>query len=231
MLPLVGITAQVERVRWGMWDAPVTLLRQRYVEAVHAGGGRAVVVPPSVVGVDRVVAALDGLVLAGGADLEPSLYGARREPETERTEPDRDAGERALLAAASEAGLPVLGICRGMQLMVAMSGGRLHQHLPKVVGHDGHRPAPGVYGEHPVRTVPGTRLAELLGPTATVPSYHHQGIADPGTLSVSARAEDGTIEAVERPDAAFHLGVLWHPEASDDRRLFRALAAAAQGVF
>jgi putative glutamine amidotransferase len=121
----------------------------------------------------------------------------------------------------------VLGICRGMQLMVAVSGGRLHQHLPDVVGHNAHRPAPGVYGEHPVHTVPGTRLGELLGPTATVPTYHHQGIADPGRLTVSARAEDGTIEAVERPGGPFHLGVLWHPEVSDDRRLFVALLIAA----
>jgi putative glutamine amidotransferase len=114
-----------------------------------------------------------------------------------------------------------------MQLMVATSGGRLHQHLPAVVGHDRHRPAPGVYGEHPVRTVPGTLLAELVGRTATVPTYHHQGVADPGTLTVCGYADDGTIEAVERPGGPFYLGVLWHPEASPDRRLFQALAVAA----
>jgi len=224
--PLIGITGYVETARWGDLTRPATLLPQAYVEAVRAAGGRAVVVPPEPDGVDRVVAALDALVLAGGADLDPALYGAEPEPETTGVRPDRDAGERALLAAATAADLPVLGICRGMQLMVAVSGGRLHQHLPRVVGHDGHRLSSGIYGEHPVRTVPGTLLAELLGPTATVPTYHHQGIADPGTLTVSAYADDGTIEAVQRPGAAFHLGVLWHPEASDDRRLFRALVAA-----
>jgi putative glutamine amidotransferase len=228
MLPLIGITGQVDWARWGLWEAPATLLRQGYVEAVHAAGGRAVVVPPSAEGVDRLVAALDGLVLSGGADLDPALYGAQREPETRDVRPDRDAGERALLAAATEAGLPVLGICRGTQLMVAVSGGRLHQHLPSVVGHDGHRPAPGVYGEHPVHTVPGTLLAELLGPATTVPTYHHQGIADPGELTICAHAEDGTIEAVQRLGAVFHLGVLWHPEVSADRRLFRALVVAGR---
>jgi len=228
MRPLIGITAYVESARWGVWDQPATLVPHRYVQAVHTAGGRAVVLPPAEEGVDRLVTAVDGVVFAGGADLGPALYGAERKPETAAVRPDRDAGELALLASATAAGLPVLGICRGMQLLVAFHGGRLHQHLPEVVGHGGHRPAPGSYGEHPVHTVPGTLLAELLGPTTTVPTYHHQGIADPGTLTVSAHADDGTVEAVERPGTPFHLGVLWHPEASDDRRLFQALVAAAR---
>jgi putative glutamine amidotransferase len=228
MLPLIGITAYVENARWGAWDRPATLLPLTYIQAVHDAGGRAIVVPPAEDGADRVVAALDGLVLAGGADLDPVLYGARREPATVGIRPDRDAGERALLTAATGAGLPVLGICRGMQLMVALSGGRLYQHLPDIVHHDGHSPAPAAYGWHPVRTVPGTLLATLLGSGATVPTHHHQGIADPGTLTVSAYADDGVIEAVERPGEPFHLGVLWHPEVSDDRRLFRALIAGAE---
>jgi putative glutamine amidotransferase len=227
MLPLIGITAYVESARWGAWDRRATLVPYRYVEAVHSAGGRAVVVPPSAEGVDRVVAALDGLVLAGGADIDPALYGAEREPETQDVRPDRDAGERALLASATAAGLPVLGICRGMQLMVAMNGGRLHQHLPSVVGHDGHRPFIGGHGEHRVTTVPGTLLADLLGPATTVPTYHHQGVADPGTLTGCALADDGTIEAAERSGGPFYLGVLWHPEVSDDRRLFHALMTAA----
>ena len=227
MQPLIGVTAQVERARWRVWDAPVTLLRQRYVEALHAAGCQAVAIPPTVDGAERVVRALDGLLLSGGADVDPALYGAEAEPATLAVHPDRDAAEPVLLAAAIEAGLPVLGICRGMQLMVATSGGRLHQDLPAVVAHHRHCPAPGVYGEHPVQTVPGTVLADLIGPTATVPSYHHQGIADPGTLTVSGYADDGSIEAVERPGGPFCLGVLWHPEAGADLRLFRALAAAA----
>ena len=228
--PLIGVTAQVEQARWRVWDAPVTLLRQRYVEALRAAGCQAVVIPPTVDGADRVVRALDGLLLSGGADVDPALYGAVPEPETIGIRPDRDAGERALLAAATAAGLPVLGICRGMQLMVAVCGGRLHQHLPDVVGHDGHRPTVGVHGRHRVHTVPGSILAGLLGPVVTVRSYHHQGIADPGTLDVSARAEDGMIEAVELSGAAFHLGVLWHPEVGRDLRLFTALSEAARAA-
>jgi putative glutamine amidotransferase len=228
--PLIGITAQLEPAAWGVWHGRATLVPQAYVEAVHAAGGRAVAVPPAEHGADRLVAALDGLVLAGGADLDPALYGAVPEPETIGIRPDRDAGERALLAAATAAGLPVLGICRGMQLMVAVCGGRLHQHLPDVVGHDGHRPTVGVHGRHRVHTVPGSILAGLLGPVVTVRSYHHQGIADPGTLDVSARAEDGMIEAVELSGAAFHLGVLWHPEVGRDLRLFTALSEAARAA-
>jgi putative glutamine amidotransferase len=226
MRPLVGITGYVETVHSGDWTRLASFLPQQYVTSVHAAGGRAVVLPPSVDGTDRVIAALDALILAGGADLDPSVYGAAREPATAAPRPDRDAGESALLAAATEADLPVLGICRGMQLMVAAAGGALHQHLPDVVGHTRHQAALGVYGPHPVTTVPGSRLAALIGPHATVPSYHHQGIADAGTLTVSAHADDGTIEAVERPAARFWLGVLWHPEAGDDLRLFQALVAA-----
>jgi putative glutamine amidotransferase len=225
--PLIGITAQLEPAAWGVWHGRATLVPQAYVEAVHAGGGRAVAVPPAVDGVDRVVAALDGLVLAGGPDLDPALYGADREPETVGVRPDRDAGERALLVAAAGVGMPVLGICRGMQLMVVVGGGRLHQHLPDLVGHDRHRPTLGRPGRHRVHAVAGSTLAGLLGPVATVRSYHHQGIADPGALRVSARDEDGMIEAVEQPGAWFHLGVLWHPELDPDLRLFTALAQAA----
>jgi putative glutamine amidotransferase len=227
MRALVGISGYVETVHSGDWTRPVTFAPQSYVTAVHAAGGRAVVLPPSPDGADRVVAALDALILAGGADLDPALYGAAREPATAEPRPDRDAGESALLAAATAAGLPVLGICRGMQLMVACAGGRLHQHLPDVIGHSRHQAARGVYGPHAVTTVPGSLLAALIGPQATVPSYHHQGVADPGSLTVSAYADDGTVEAVERPGAGFFLGVLWHPEAGDDRRLFEALVAAA----
>jgi len=231
VLPLVGITSYVEQARWGVWDREATLLPQAYVTAVHAAGGRALVVPPLPEGAEEVVDALDALVLAGGADLDPALYGAERDPRTSGVRPDRDAGEVALLRAAIAADLPVLGICRGMQLLTSVAGGRLSQHLPDVVGSDRHRGAPGGYASHLVRTVPGTRLADLLGESGEgleVPSHHHQGVADPGTLTVSACADDGTIEAVEAPDGRFRIGVLWHPEAGTDGRLFTALVAAAR---
>jgi putative glutamine amidotransferase len=228
--PLIGITSYVEQARWGAWDRECTLVPQVYVTAVHAAGGRALVVPPLPEGVDDVVAALDGLVIAGGNDLDPALYGAERDPRTVGIRPRRDAGEVALLRAAEEADLPVLGICRGMQLMVAVAGGRLVQHLPDVVGHERHQGTPGVYSRHRVDTVPGSRLGGLLGDRFEVPSYHHQGIADAGSLAVSGYADDGTIEGVEQPAAHYRIGVLWHPEQDMDGGLFTGLVAAASAA-
>ncbi|HEY6745248.1 MAG TPA: gamma-glutamyl-gamma-aminobutyrate hydrolase family protein, partial [Mycobacteriales bacterium] len=209
MLPLIGISAYVELVRWGPWDRESTVLPQVYVTAVHAAGGRAVIVPPYPEGAADVVAALDGLILAGGSDLDPALYGAEPDPRTTGVRPARDAGEVALLRAAIDADLPTLGICRGMQLMSACAGGTLVQHLDAA---EAHRGEPGQYVRHEVDTVPGTRLAGILGECTEVPSYHHQGVADPGSLTVSAHAFDGGIEGVEDPSARFRVGVLWHPE-------------------
>lgn len=223
MLPLIGISSYLEQARWGAWDREATVLPQVYVTAVHAAGGRAVVVPPFAEGAAEVVAALDGLILAGGGDLDPALYGAEPDPRTTGVRPARDSGEVALLRAAIDADLPTLGICRGMQLMSALAGGRLVQHLDS----EAHRGAgPGVYTRHPVSTVPGTRLAGILGPDTEVPSYHHQGVLDAGSLTVSAYAFDGGIEGVEDPAARFRVGVLWHPEQGTDPRLFHALLDA-----
>lgn len=227
--PLIGITAYVEPARWGVWDTRATLVPHAYVAQVQAAGGTAVVVPPCTDGADRLLAALDGLLLAGGADLDPATYGAPPHPRTAGVRPDRDAGELRLLRAALAREVPLLGVCRGMQLLTVAHGGTLLQHLPEVVGHDRHGPAPGTYGEHPVSTVPGSRLAAVLGGEVTVHSHHHQGVADAGTLCVSGHADDGTIEAVEVPGARFALGVLWHPEVGEDGRLFRALVEAASG--
>lgn len=229
MQPILGVTAYVESVSWGVWaDTRVTLLPHRYVEAIARAGGRAVVLPPSEDAVDRTLDSLDGLVLAGGADICPDRYGDQPHPQTGGMRPDRDAAELALLHGALGRDLPVLGVCRGMQLMVVAHGGRLVQHLPEAVGHDGHRPAPGRYGDHPVTLAPGSRLHELLGGRTDVRSYHHQGIADVGSGPVATGwADDGTVEAVELPGPSFAVGVLWHPEVGTDPRLFAALVAAA----
>jgi putative glutamine amidotransferase len=227
MRPIIGITAYVVPATWGVWhDLPTTLVPHDYVEAVTRAGGRAVLLPPD--GQDaEVLRALDGLVLAGGPDLDPYLYGAEREPLTESS-PDRDTAEMSLVRAALNNDMPVLGVCRGMQLLTVAAGGRLHQHLPDVLGHEKHRPAPGVYGEHEARLVPGSRIEALMGDELGIHCYHHQGVADPGTLTVTARAEDGLPEAVEDPSRAFVLGVQWHPEVIRDRRLFGALVEAAR---
>ena len=188
-------------------------------------GGRAVLLPPDDLDAD-VLRVLDGLVLSGGADLGPELYGEQPGPFTQ-TRPERDAAEMLLARAALDADLPVLGVCRGMQLLTVAAGGRLHQHLPDLLGHEKHRPAPGVYGEHDARFTPGSRIAALMGDDLGIHCYHHQGVADAGTLTVTGRTAEGLIEAVEDPARRFALGVQWHPEVIRDKRLFGALVAAA----
>jgi putative glutamine amidotransferase len=224
--PLIGVTAYVEPAGWGVWrDVPAALVPQAYVRAVAASGGRAVVLPPDDVDAD-VLRVLDGLILAGGADIGPERYGQPPDPRTE-ARPDRDAGELTLLAGALAADLPVLGICRGMQLLAVAAGGALHQHLPEVVGHDAHRPAPGVYGAHPVRFAPGSLAGAVMTGVDRVNSYHHQAVADPGRLVVTGWSDDGVIEAVEDPGRRFVLGVQWHPENDADPRPVGALVRAA----
>jgi putative glutamine amidotransferase len=223
--PVIGITAYRERARWGAWDVDAVLVPDAYVRSVEAAGGLALLLPPGaeVELLDR----LDGLLLAGGADVDPVRYGADVAPETAGLRPDRDASELSLAVAAGERDLPTLGVCRGMQVMVVAAGGTLLQHVPHLVGHDGHRPAPGTYGEHAVDLTPGTGLNGILGDRVLVSSSHHQGVADPGGLFVSGHAEEGVVEGVEDPGRRFALGVLWHPEVRDDVRLFEALVDAA----
>ncbi|GIJ69420.1 gamma-glutamyl-gamma-aminobutyrate hydrolase family protein [Virgisporangium ochraceum] len=225
--PLIGITAYVEQARWGVWDLPAVLVPESYVRMVTEAGGRAIVLPPDDAGAADLVSRLDGLVLAGGADIEPARYAA--EPhELTVTRPDRDAGEFAVLDAALAADLPVLGVCRGMELLAVAYGGTLHQHLPDVLGGASkHAPAPGVYGSHLASFVPGSRAAEIFGERAEVNSYHHQATNDPGKLTITGRADDGVIEALEDPGRRFVFGVQWHPEMAGDVRPFRALVEAA----
>ncbi|HEX5016240.1 MAG TPA: gamma-glutamyl-gamma-aminobutyrate hydrolase family protein [Actinomycetes bacterium] len=227
--PVIGISAYREQARWGVWDQPAVLIPAAYVDQVSAAGGLPVVIPPSTALDPAVIDRLDGLLLAGGADLNPELYGQQPHAETAGWREDRDAGEVALLNSALERDLPVLGICRGLQVMTVHARGHLEQHLPDVVGHHDHRPSPGVFGLHEVSLVPGTIAHSVLGDSVTVKSYHHQGVADPGSLRIAGRGHDDTIEAVEIPGRTFALGVLWHPEAGDDPRLFDALVEAASG--
>jgi putative glutamine amidotransferase len=233
--PVIGISAYHEQARWGKWDADAVVLPWSYPDRVAEAGGIAVLLPP-VPRISEVLDRLDGLVLSGGGDFDPAGYGAPRHPETTSVRPDRDAAEVALLSAAIERGLPVLGICRGMQLINVTMGGSLHQHVPDVVGHHGHAPAPGAYGAHPVRVAAGSGLARILGRTQvdTVPTHHHQALDRLGDgMTATAWSDDGIVEAVELdlPGCPFAMAVQWHPEAGDDLSLFRALvAAAAAGV-
>ncbi|MFF3460259.1 gamma-glutamyl-gamma-aminobutyrate hydrolase family protein [Streptomyces sp. NPDC002730] len=221
--PLIGVTTYLEPAKWGVWDMPAALLPAGYPRLVQAAGGLAALLPPDDPALaESVVSRLDGLVIAGGADVEPVRYGAEPDSRTGPPARDRDAWELALIRAALESGTPLLGICRGLQLLNVALGGTLVQHL------DGHVGGVGVFGRHTVKPVPGTRYAEIVPEESSVPTYHHQSVdrlAD--ALVASAYAEDGTVEAVELPGAGWALGVQWHPEAGEDDRVMSALVAAA----
>lgn len=229
MKPLIGITCYVEPARWGVWDIPASLLPHAYVEAVAKAGGTPVLVPPEgAADPEGLLDRLDGVVLAGGADIDPATYDEAPHPSTAGVRSDRDAAELPLARAALARDLPLLGICRGAQIINIARGGTLVQHLPDAVGHEGHRPEPGTYGVHKVRSAEGSRIARAIGVSGIVRSYHHQGIGLlGGGLVATAWADDDTVEGLEDPSLAFAVGALWHPEASADHRLFAALVDAA----
>ena len=229
--PLIGIGANLVRAKWAVWDRPAALMAVTYLDLMTEAGCIPVMLAPQP-GIEQAVARLDGLLLPGGGDLDPALYGAQAHPETRRLNPRRDTAEMALAGAALRAGVPVLGICRGMQILNVFLGGTLHQHIPDIVGDEGHEPGPGVFGALPVRMEPGSQIAKIMGSdTATVPCHHHQSIDRLGDgLTVTARSDDGVIEAVEIADHPFAVGVQWHAEEDGGMAgsLFRALVDAAR---
>jgi putative glutamine amidotransferase len=226
--PVIGLTTYAEEARFGLNDTFAAVLPLSYVHAVHASGGRAVLVTPDDPDTD-VLDGLDGIMFTGGSDVDPALYGEAPHP-TSHVKPERDAAELMLMRAALAADLPLLGICRGMQLMAVAYGGKLHQHLPDVLGHNNHRPISGPkFGEHLVNLQPGSRCHRILGDTVAVNSFHHQGVHDPGALVPTGWCpDDGLIETVEDPAKRYTIGVQWHPEDTPDFRLFAALVAAAE---
>jgi gamma-glutamyl-gamma-aminobutyrate hydrolase PuuD len=226
--PIVGITTYLTPARFGAWEELSALVPADYVYAVERAGGRAMLVPPSDDGVEETLDALHGIVFSGGSDLDPAMYGQEAHEATKGIVEERDRAELALLQAALARDMPVLAVCRGSQVLNVAFGGDLVQHLPEVVGDDKHKHTPGAFADHGVTLEPDTRLGELLGEHAPVKSHHHQGFGKLGAgLREAARAEDGTIEALEDPSRRFTLGVLWHPEAGEDLRLFEALVDEA----
>jgi gamma-glutamyl-gamma-aminobutyrate hydrolase PuuD len=226
---VIGITTYITFARFGVWEDDAALIPAAYVRAVEAAGGRALLVPPSMEGIDETLDALDGLLFSGGSDLDPEIYGQEAHAETNGVVPERDRGEIALLQAALERDMPVLAVCRGSQVLNVARGGDLVQHLPEVVGDEKHKHTPGVFADHDVDLVSGTRVQQILGDHAPVKSHHHQGYGRLGDgLREAARADDGTIEALEDPSLRFALGVLWHPEAGEDFALFEALVEEAR---
>jgi len=231
--PIIGLTTYLEPAGWALYrDVPAALLHQTYVQAVQAAGGRPVLLPPDDADAD-VLDVLDGLVLTGGADIDPALYGQPAHPAT-KPKPYRDSAEALLARAALDRDLPVLGVCRGMQLLAVVTGGSLHQHLPDLVETYLHRPQPFdqvSYGEHTVEMEPQSRLHGIVGGVAKVNSLHHQAVADPGTFTaVGWCQEDGVVEAMESPEHQYAVAVQWHPEADPETRLFQSLVSASQNV-
>jgi putative glutamine amidotransferase len=229
MKPLIGITTYITSARFGSWEEVTSLVPQDYVRAIEHAGGRPLLVPPSEEGIEETLDAFDGVIFSGGSDLDPEMYGQEAHPETYGIVEERDRAELALLEAALARDMPVLAICRGSQVLNVALGGDLVQHLPDIVGDQKHKHTPGEYADHEVDVHPETRLGSLLGQRAPVKSHHHQGFGRLGEgLQEAARADDGTVEALEDPSRRFTIGVLWHPEAGDDLRLFEELVAEAE---
>ena len=225
--PVVGITTYLTRAAWGAWDVEAALVPADYVRAVERAGGAPLLVPPGA-DTEATLAVVDGLVFSGGSDLDPELYGDDAHPETNGVVRERDEFELGLMQAALARDVPMLAICRGSQVLNVALGGGIEQHVPDRVGSDAHKETPGVFAEHDVEVVPGTRLGSLLGARHVVKSHHHQGFGELGAgLREAARAPDGTVEALEDASRRFTMGVLWHPEAGDDLALFEALVEEA----
>jgi len=231
--PVIGICGALEQARWGVWDQRAVLTPVGYVRAVQEGGGIALIIPPDpAFGIvpEQVLRLIDGLILAGGSDVDPAAYGAVAHPATAGTVPERDASEVALAQAAIEHDIPLLGICRGMQVLNVARGGTLLQHLPDTHGHDGHRPNPGSFegSEHDVRLEEGSLAARAAGGALhATKQHHHQAVDGIGEgLEVTGWSElDDLPEAIELPGRRFVLGVQWHPEADPDSTLIAAFVA------
>ncbi|MFN8215252.1 MAG: gamma-glutamyl-gamma-aminobutyrate hydrolase family protein [Solirubrobacterales bacterium] len=236
--PLIGIGGIPMQCQFGgVWDEPVTMIHRAYTQAIARGGGAAVLFTPDTVlraGAARLLEAVDALILPGGGDIDPGVYGAEREEATVRVDRERDEAELALCRAALDADLPVLGICRGMELLNVALGGTLHQHLPARIGHDGHLRDPGSFERHEVELEPGSAAARLVGaPRCAVMSHHHQAVdaLGEGVAASGWERADGVVEAIELPAARLAVGVQWHPEEDPSSELipnFVATVAAAR---
>jgi putative glutamine amidotransferase len=234
--PVIGICTYLETVSWGAWTDRAAMVPAGYVGAVQRAGGLAVLLPPDPAAIeepDRVLDLLDGLLLAGGVDVGPATYGADPAEHTDAPNEERDAFELALTRRALERELPVLGICRGMQLMNVAAGGTLHQHVPDLVGHERHRVRLGTFADHPVRLEEGSLAARAAGEVVhRTKSHHHQSVdaLGEGFVVTGWSEEDELPEAIEDPGRRFALGVQWHPEADETSRLIAALVGEARSL-
>ena len=234
--PVIGICTYLDTVRWGVWEDRVAMVPSGYVGAVQRAGGLAVLLPPdepSLGEPDEVLDLVDGLVLAGGTDVDPRVYGAEPGERPDAPNTARDAFELALARRALERDVPILGVCRGMQLLNVAAGGTLHQHLPDVVGHEEHRHTPGSFADHDVRLEEGSLAARAAGePVHPAKSHHHQAIdaVGSGFVVTGWSTLDDLPEAIEAPGRRYALGVQWHPEADETSRLIASLVEEAASV-
>jgi putative glutamine amidotransferase len=233
--PVIGICTALERARWTVWDNEAFLLSRAYVDAIQGAGGLAYMIPPDEATArepDAALEPLDALILAGGADVDPASYGAEPHRCTAGTRPERDAAEIPLARRALERDLPLLGICRGMQLMNVALGGTLIQHLPDDLGHGDHRRHLGSFddADHDVRLAPGSLAARACGELVhATKSHHHQAVERLGDGLVASgwSTLDDLVEAIEAPEARWALGVQWHPEVDPGSGVVEALVAEA----
>lgn len=231
--PVIGICAAIETARWAAWELLVNLSPRSYTLAVQRAGALALILPPDDVvaeSPDELLDMIDGLILAGGSDIDPAAYGAKPHPETRGTRPERDRFEIALGTRALERDMPVLGICRGMQMLNVIQGGTLNQHVRDVGQNDLHRHTPGAFTDHGVRLDPGSLAARVVGGESTeVKSAHHQGIEELGEgVVASGYSDDELVEAIEVPEKSFAVGVLWHPEEDERSRVIGSLVEEAR---
>jgi putative glutamine amidotransferase len=232
--PVVGVAGALERARWSVWDLEAVLVPRSYLDAIHAADGVPLIIPPlEGLDPDALLERVDALLLIGGADVEPATYGATPHPETAGTVPERDQAEIELVRRAWDRDLPVLGICRGMQVLNVARGGTLRQHLPEELGHHEHRRRIGSFddADHDVHLADGSLAARAAGETDhATKSHHHQGVGRLGAgLEVTGWSElDELAEAVEAPSRSWVLGVQWHPEADEASRVIAALVAEAR---
>jgi putative glutamine amidotransferase len=234
--PRIGLTTYREPAAFGVWNETADLLPATYADAIVAAGGVPIMLPPAgrdaafEAAAESVIDGLHGLVLTGGADVDPARYDAPRDPHTGSERSDRDGWEIALVSAAMRRDLPLLGVCRGMQVLAVALGGTLIQHLPDTVGSDSHSPTVGVHGRHEVRLADGSRIADWLGSRTDVATYHHQAVDRlPAAVVATGWADDGTVEAFDVCDTTWTMGVQWHPEVYDGLALFSAFVEASRG--
>jgi len=229
MKPVIGITCFVKEASYGNWTREAAILPSAYISMVCKAGGVPLIIPPAG-DMTILLDSIDGIIVSGGPDISPGNYGEEPGPMTTEFYLEQDYSEMGLIKEAINRNMPLLGICRGMQILSVAHGGKMHQHLDTTPGHEGHGGFDGASTEHGVIVDEGTHLASIMGESFTVNSLHHQGVYDAGSLEISARAEhDGLIEGVERRDLKFCIGVQWHPERKGHDLLFSSLIEAARG--